>query len=300
MNSASAFCWAIAPASVAGLIAPASVNGVATIGWPWIAISSRPSDIGPSRRSGEFVLMIVMRLGSRASRSRSIPRARQIISTASSTTPAPNPRHCHVLSSSVMNAWYMSRWRVGDRQVGRLERAAALLVDDVERADDAEVVEEVGVVAGPPAALDVRDERRPADGAEHDVAVAEPDVPLRVAGMEHERRRRERDELLDLGRDRGGRCGARGRRGRRSARAGRGPGRRGPPSRSRRGSGATPGGGSRPRRRTGSRSGRYGLRTVRHGSCAMPPAVRRTRRCPVSASSRHDTPWRSPPRLVFL
>ena len=62
-NSASAFCWAIAPASVAGVIAPASVNGVATTGWPHVAISTRPSDIGPSSRSGEFVLMIVIRLG---------------------------------------------------------------------------------------------------------------------------------------------------------------------------------------------------------------------------------------------
>ena len=31
--SASAFCWASAPASVIGAIAPASVNGVTTIGW---------------------------------------------------------------------------------------------------------------------------------------------------------------------------------------------------------------------------------------------------------------------------
>ena len=69
MNSASAFCWAIAPASVAGLIAPASVNGVATTGWPCFAISINPSDIGPSRRSGLFVLMIVMRLGSSSSAS---------------------------------------------------------------------------------------------------------------------------------------------------------------------------------------------------------------------------------------
>ena len=34
-----------------------------------------------------------------------------------------------------------------DRQVGRLERAAALLVDDVERADQPDVVDEVGDVA---------------------------------------------------------------------------------------------------------------------------------------------------------
>ena len=42
-----------------------------------------------------------------------------------------------------------------DREVGRLERAAALLVDDVERADQPDVVDEVGEVAGPPAAVEV-------------------------------------------------------------------------------------------------------------------------------------------------
>ena len=87
-----------------------------------------------------------------------------------------------------------------DRQVGRLERSPALLVDDVERADDADVVEEVGVVAGPPAAVDVGDECRPADGREDDVAVAERQALRRIAGVEPERRRRLGDELLDLGR----------------------------------------------------------------------------------------------------
>ena len=47
-----------------------------------------------------------------------------------------------------------------DRQVGRLERAAALLLDDVERADDPDVVAEVGEVARPPAAVEVGDEGR--------------------------------------------------------------------------------------------------------------------------------------------
>ena len=51
------------------------VNGVATTGWPQVAISIRPSDMGPSRRSGELELTIENRLGSRASWSRSICRA---------------------------------------------------------------------------------------------------------------------------------------------------------------------------------------------------------------------------------
>jgi hypothetical protein len=111
-KSASAFCWATAPASVAGVMAPARVNGVATTGWPHVAISMRPSDIGLSRRRGELVLMIVIRLGSSMSRSRSTPRAIAIISRASCTTVAPKPRQCHVLSRFVASAWYMSRWRV--------------------------------------------------------------------------------------------------------------------------------------------------------------------------------------------
>ena len=67
------------------------------------------------------------------------------------------------------------------RSVG-LERAPALLVDDVERADEPDVVDEVGEVAGAPAAVEVGDERRPADGAEHEVRAAEDEVPLRVRG----------------------------------------------------------------------------------------------------------------------
>ena len=80
-----------------------------------------------------------------------------------------------------------------DRQVGRLERAAALLVDDVERADEPDVVDEVrrscrlagrgrGRVtnAGPPTALKTT------------CAAAEDDVALRVAGVERELARRGR------------------------------------------------------------------------------------------------------------
>ena len=43
-----------------------------------------------------------------------------------------------------------------DRQVGRLERAAAFLVDHVEGADEPHVVAEVGDVARPPTAVEVR------------------------------------------------------------------------------------------------------------------------------------------------
>ena len=86
-----------------------------------------------------------------------------------------------------------------DRQIRGLQRAPAFLVDDVERTDDADVVDEVGEVAGAPATIDVRDERRPADRAEHEMAGAEDDVPFRVARVERELGRRGRDELLDLG-----------------------------------------------------------------------------------------------------
>ena len=62
---------------------------------------------------------IVMRLGSRSSVARSIPRVRQATSTASSTTCAPNARHCQVLSRVAANVRYMSRWRVSTgRSVG--------------------------------------------------------------------------------------------------------------------------------------------------------------------------------------
>ena len=75
------------------------------------------------------------------------------------------------------------------RQVVRLERAAALLVDHVERADQPDVVDEVGEVAGAPTAVEIADEGRPAHRAEDEVRAAERQVPLRVAGEQLERRR---------------------------------------------------------------------------------------------------------------
>ena len=85
-----------------------------------------------------------------------------------------------------------------DRQVGRLERAATLLVDDVEGADQPDVVAEVGDVAGPSTAVEVADEGRPADGAEHEVGAAEDHVALRVPSVQLELGRRGRDQIRDL------------------------------------------------------------------------------------------------------
>ena len=45
--SASAFCWATAPASVTGAVAPANVNGVITTTWLREANSIMPCSIGP-------------------------------------------------------------------------------------------------------------------------------------------------------------------------------------------------------------------------------------------------------------
>ena len=174
-----------------------------------------------------------------------------------------------------------------DRQVRRLERAAALLVDDVERADDPDVVLEVREVAGPPAAIDVGDERRPADRAEDQVAIAEDEVPLRVPGVELEARRRRARSAPRPARGRGGparpRRGPRRRRPR--ARRSRRPARRGrAPARSRT---STP---TSRRIRSPARwiastwsalrisIGANGLTIRRHGSRGMPPPVRRSRR----------------------
>ena len=56
--SASACARVSAPAMVTGAIAPASVKGVITVGWPASAKSMMPSAIGVSSCNGEFVLMI--------------------------------------------------------------------------------------------------------------------------------------------------------------------------------------------------------------------------------------------------
>ena len=116
------------------------------------------------------------------------PRMRQTTSSASWTGRAPKPRHCQVLSSSTREGPVHVQVARLDREVVRLERAAALLVDDVERPDQPDVVDEVGEVARPPAAIEVADEGRPADRPEHEVRAAEDDVALGVPGVELEGR----------------------------------------------------------------------------------------------------------------
>ncbi len=85
----------------------------------------------------------------------------------------------------------------GHRQVGRLERAAGLLLDDVEARDHLDVVDEVGEVAGPPATVEVGHEGWPADRAEDQVVAAQGHVALRVAGVQPELGGCLRYELLD-------------------------------------------------------------------------------------------------------
>ena len=87
-----------------------------------------------------------------------------------------------------------------DRQVVGFDRSPTLLVDDVERADEPDVVAEVGEVAGPASAIQVVGEGRTADRREHEVAAAEDDVPLRVPRVERELAGRGRDQRLDVGR----------------------------------------------------------------------------------------------------
>jgi hypothetical protein len=118
----------MAPASETGLIAPASVNGVATTGWPWRAICMRPSPIGPSRRNGEFVLMTVIAVGSPTRSSSDTPPIRLHTSSASSGIVEAQrlPRHPGSTPGSGM-----SRWRVSTgRSVARAVRT--FLADDVE------------------------------------------------------------------------------------------------------------------------------------------------------------------------
>ena len=88
-NSASAFCCASAPASVTGLIAPISVNGVTATDWPCSAMVISPSAIMSSKRRGELTEMIVVTPGSSRIWSSVSPRAIAIISMPSSALPRP-------------------------------------------------------------------------------------------------------------------------------------------------------------------------------------------------------------------
>ena len=197
--------------------------------------------------------MTVISDGSRTSVSRSTPRIRAATSSASSTGRRPEaqalPRLVQLDGEGPVHVEVAGL----DRQVRRLERAPTLLVDDVEGADEPDVVDEVGGVAGAPAAIQVADEGGAADRAEHEVRAAEDDVRARGCGRGGVNSdgasatssstwagssRTFRGRPVD---DRAG--------GRRTRPA---PGRPGPPSRSRTGSAATPRGSSRPGPPTGS------------------------------------------------
>ena len=81
--STSAFCCTSVPARVIGAIAPDSAKAATHRGCRARAISTMPSPMGPSRRRGELVLMLVKRAGRSASSSRLIPITIPIMARAS-------------------------------------------------------------------------------------------------------------------------------------------------------------------------------------------------------------------------
>ncbi len=80
----------------------------------------------------------------------------------------------------------MSRWRVAAGQVHRLERAAALLVEDVEALDHTDVVAHLGEGSVALATVVVHDIGRPADRSENQVAPAKAERLGRIARLERE------------------------------------------------------------------------------------------------------------------
>ena len=67
-------------------------------------------------------------------------------------------------------------------------------MEDVERADESHVIDEIREVARSPAAIEVADEGRPTDRAEDQVAAAEGDVTVGVPRVQRELVRRQRHE----------------------------------------------------------------------------------------------------------
>ena len=78
-----------APDMVTGAMAPASVKGVITTGWPRRASRKAPSSIGKSCFSGETELMLVYIRGFASNSSWLKPPAMRTISITSSTRSAP-------------------------------------------------------------------------------------------------------------------------------------------------------------------------------------------------------------------
>ena len=89
-HSASAIDWATVPASVIGLMAPASVNGVTMVGWPRLASRIMPSIIGQSCLRGEVELMLVYMRGVASNSAWLRPPTIRTISMTSSTRSVPS------------------------------------------------------------------------------------------------------------------------------------------------------------------------------------------------------------------
>ena len=140
---ASAFCWARAPAIEAGAIAPDSVKGVTTTTWPAVAISTSPSIIGPSRRSGEEVLTTVNNDGS----------VRQLLDVDPAADADDFETVEDALSAERIGVEHLVRKSDegcqaievpgGGREVDRFHRVAAVQMDDVEVLAE---LDQVGVV----------------------------------------------------------------------------------------------------------------------------------------------------------
>jgi hypothetical protein len=103
-NSASAFCWQSAAASVTGVIAPISVKGVMVTGCPCSAMAISPSAIASSKSRGEFTEMIVITPGDRRISSTLMPRAIAIMLMPSTARPRPMAVQWKQRSLSVMFA----------------------------------------------------------------------------------------------------------------------------------------------------------------------------------------------------
>ena len=83
------------------------------------------------------------------------------------------------------------------REIHRFERAPTLLLDDVQRLHQAQILHLFSVGARPPSALDVVGERRTTHGGEDHVAPADCQVTRRVPRSQCERRRGECNHRLD-------------------------------------------------------------------------------------------------------
>ena len=129
---ASACCWASAPASVTGDMAPASVKGVMTLTWPCSASVISPSAIGTSSCSGELVLMMPVNTGRSTSDSRESAERQRYHRQGIDGAGAPEGLGLPVLVGEGDLGIVEIEMAGGGGKIHRLERAAALLMDDVQ------------------------------------------------------------------------------------------------------------------------------------------------------------------------